>query len=123
MLEGFCVGWKHRLSGARLLEVLAGSHSFVLAFDEEADRVIGFINALSDGVLMVFIPLLEVLPEYQGIGIGKMLVEEMLSALKDYYAVDLLCDDDSVGFYESLGMQRVNGMVLRRFDALARICE
>ena len=35
---------------------------------DDAGRVVGFVTAISDGVLSAYIPLLEVLPEYQGAG-------------------------------------------------------
>ncbi len=51
-----------------------------------------FINAISDRVLSAFVPLLEVLPEYQRRGIGSTLVETMLAQLGDLYMVDLVAD-------------------------------
>jgi hypothetical protein len=41
-----------------------------VAIDGAAERVARLVNMLSDGVLMVFIPSLEVLPSCQGQGIG-----------------------------------------------------
>ncbi len=92
---------------------------------KDADRVVGFVTALTDGVLMAYLPLLEVLPEYQGRGIGTELVRRVLGELDRHhrelsgdpdggmYGIDLCCDDDVVPFYRRLGFQRVNGMVLR----------
>ena len=88
----------------------------VLAIDEEAGQVVGFVNALSDGVLSAFIPLLEVLPEYQGRSVGSELVQRMLAQLSDLYAVDLLCDAEVQPFYARLGMSAGQGMMLRRYD-------
>ena len=52
----------------------------MLAVDQDNGRIVGFINALSDGILSAYIPLLEVIQEYQGRGIGK----EMLAYVEAY---------------------------------------
>lgn len=110
---GFFVGWPNPPSPETHLRILQGSAYIVLAVDAGADRVVGFITAISDGVLAAFIPLLEVLPSYQGQGIGSELVRRLLVQLRDHYSVDLLCDPHVQPFYERLGMQRAHGMLLR----------
>jgi ribosomal protein S18 acetylase RimI-like enzyme len=117
-LDGFFVGWPTRPSRALQLRLLRGSEQVVIARDVEAERVVGFVTAVGDGAVSAFIPLLEVLPEYQGRGIGTELVRRMLALLADRYMVDLCCDEDLVPFYERFGMSRWVGMGLRRPDAL-----
>ena len=114
MLEGFFVGWPAPPSSEKHLEILQGSFAVVLALED--DRVIGFINAISDGSFMAFLPLLEVLPEYQGRGIGAELVRRMTERLREHYAIDLICDADVQPFYERLGWQKTNGMSVRNYD-------
>ncbi len=119
LLDGFWVGWPVRPSPETHVRILAGSEAFVLARDPEAGgRVVGFITAVGDGVLASYIPLLEVLPEYRGQGIGTELVRRLLDRLRDRYMVDLVCDEDLVPFYERFGMVRYGAMILRRRDAL-----
>ncbi|PTA69451.1 GNAT family N-acetyltransferase [Deinococcus arcticus] len=113
-LTGFFVGWPNPPSPETLYRLLAGSYRFVLAV--QGEQVIGFVQAISDGVLTAFVPLLEVLPEHQGQGIGRALVEQLLAELADFYAVDLACDDELVPFYEGLGLRRANLMFRRRYD-------
>jgi ribosomal protein S18 acetylase RimI-like enzyme len=116
MLVGFCVDWPSPMSPATHLRLLHGSHRVVLALDE--DRVVGFVTAISDGVLSAYIPLLEVLPTWKGRGIGTELVRRMLDELSDLYMVDLLCDDDVAPFYERIdGMIRVGGFCVRNYAA------
>jgi GNAT superfamily N-acetyltransferase len=115
-LHGFFVGWPNPPSPETHLAILRRSDAVVLAIDEETGQVAGFVNALSDGLLCAFIPLLEVLPAYQGRGIGSELVRLMLAQLGDLYAVDALCDADVQPFYARLGMQPAQGMMLRRYD-------
>lgn len=113
---GFFEGWPKRPSDAVLLDVLASSYRTVIALDGE--RMVGFISAISDGVLSAHITLLEVLSGYRGRGIGSELVVRMLKQLEEVYAVDVVCDDDVVSFYERLGLQPAAAMVLRRPDTL-----
>lgn len=111
-LEGFFEGWPTRLGGERLLQILQGSQSLVLARDGR--EVVGFINAVGDGSLMAFIPLLEVKPAYRGSGLGSTLVQKLVDSLEGYYGIDLLCDPSVAPFYEQLGFGQVVGMCLRR---------
>ena len=116
-LQGFFVDWPNPPSPERHLEILQGSAHVVLARD--GTRVVGFITAISDGVISAYIPLLEVLPEYQGHGIGTELVRRLLAKLGDMYMVDLMCDVDVVPFYERLGLERWDaGMGVRNRGAL-----
>ncbi len=113
MLKGFFVGWKTPLSARQHLKILQNSAHIVWA--EENGRCVGFINAITDGMVFAFIPMLEVIPEYQGRGIGTKLMELMLESLKDYTNIDLLCDAPLQPFYEKFGMLKTHGMVIRKF--------
>ena len=90
------------------------SHHALIA--KRGDRVVGFVTAISDGVLSAAIPLLEVLPSARGAGIGAALLQRMLHRLRDLYMVDLVCDPDRVAFYEGNGMTRAQAMIVRRYD-------
>ena len=79
-LQGFFVGWPNPPTPATHLRILAGSYAAVLARDDSG-AVVGFITAISDGVSAAYIPHLEVLPAYQGQGIGSELVRRMLTSL------------------------------------------
>lgn len=115
-LAGFFVGWPSPPTAERHLELLRGSSHVVLA--TEGSRIVGFVSAISDGVLSAYIPLLEVLPEHQGRGIGTELVRRLLRELGDLYMIDLCCDEDIVPFYERLGLQRWDaGMGIRNRHA------
>ena len=92
MLHGFFVGWPRRPSARQHLAVLRGSYRSVVAIDEADGRVAGFVNMLSDGVLTAFIPWLEVLPGYQGQGVGGELMRRILDGTDRFYSVDLVCD-------------------------------
>ncbi|MGV2939203.1 GNAT family N-acetyltransferase [Mesobacillus sp. LC4] len=116
MLVGFFDGWPTPPSPETHLKLLKNSSTVVLAIDKDTDRVVGFITAVSDGVLSAYIPFLEVLPEYKNRGIGKELVHRMMAELAEIYMIDLCCDDDLVPYYEKLGMIKANGMLLRNYE-------
>ncbi len=115
-LQGFFVGWPNPPTPETHLRLLEGSDHIVLAVDDDTDRVVGFITAISDGVLCAYIPLLEVLPAYQGQGIGQELARRMIAKLREYYMVDLLCDPHLQPFYARLGLQPARGMLLRNYE-------
>ncbi len=114
---GFFVGWPNPPSPDTHLRSLRGSSHVWLAVDAETSQVVGFVNAVSDGVLAAYIPLLEVLPGYQQRGIGAELMRRMLETLSDIYMVDLLCDAELQPYYERLGMRRATGMLVRNYAA------
>lgn len=116
MLQGFFVDWPNPPNAETHLKLLENSDFVVLAVDEKSDRVIGFITALTDGVLSAYIPLLEVLPDYQKTGIGKELIHRMMIEIGDLYMIDLLCDEDLIPYYEKFGMRQSNGMILRNYN-------
>ena len=115
MLNGFFVDWPNPPNQQTHLKLLKQSSKAVIAIDDKTNQVVGFITAISDGVLSAYIPFLEVLPEYKNRGIGKELVERMLKELDDIYMIDLCCDDDLVPYYEKFGMRKSNGMISRNY--------
>ena len=115
-LDGFFVGWPNPPSPETHMELLTNSYHLVLAVDDETGSVVGFVTAISDGVLAAFIPLLEVLPAYQGQGIGTELMRRMLEKLSGLYAIDLTCELDLQPFYARLGMVTHSGMIIRHYE-------
>ena len=117
-LEGFFVDWPSPPTPETHLDVLRGSDHVVLA-RESGGRVVGFVTAVGDGVLAAYIPLLEVLPAWQGRGVGTELVRLLLDELRGLYMVDLVCDDALEPFYARFGMILLRAMALRNRSALA----
>ena len=115
-LSGFFVDWPNPPSEQRHLDILQASHGVELAIDTETNQVVGFITVISDGILSAFIPLLEVLPEYQGNGIGKQLLERILTRYENLYILDVCCDEDIVEFYIARGFLKTAGLVKRNYE-------
>lgn len=115
-LQGFFVGWPAKPTPKTHLRLLQGSDEVVIAVDDDTGAVVGFITAITDRVLSAYIPFLEVLPGYEGRGIGSELVRRMLARLEGLYMVDLLCDKQLMPFYERLGMRGATGAMLRKHE-------
>jgi GNAT superfamily N-acetyltransferase len=111
----FFVGWSRHPDPETHLAVLRGSDHVVVAVHEPDQQVVGFVNAITDGVFMAFIPLLEVVPAYQGRGVGSELVRRLLERLDGFYAVDAVCDPELQPFYRHLGLQPIAGVGLRDY--------
>ena len=112
---GFFAGWPNPPSPITHYRILANSAAIILARTVNGD-VVGFISAVSDHISCAYIPHLEVLPAYQGQGIGSELMRQMVEKLRHLYMIDLACDPPLQSFYERLGMKAVVGMVIRNYD-------
>ncbi|KGA99085.1 acetyltransferase [Alkalihalobacillus alcalophilus ATCC 27647 = CGMCC 1.3604] len=115
-LKGFFDGWLNPPNAQTHLKLLENSSKVIVAVDDNTNQVVGFITAISDGVLSAYIPFLEVLPEYKNKGIGYELVKRMLKELDHIYMIDLCCDDELVPYYENFNMKKSNGMILRNYE-------
>jgi GNAT superfamily N-acetyltransferase len=113
-LSGFFVGWPAHPDTETHLKILRNSYKAWIAMD--GDKCVGFINALSDGVFYSYIPLLEVLPGYQGKGIGAKLLRCIEESLRNMYAIDIVCDESVGPFYKDKGFSRCEGMVKRNYE-------
>lgn len=115
-LGRFFEGWPSAPNPKTHLKILRNSYAVWLALDDSQNgQCVGFINAISDGVFYAYIPLLEVLPTHQGLGIGKTLLQRMTQTLTSMYAIDVVCDDSVAPFYEAQAFHRCVGMVRRNY--------
>lgn len=112
-LRGFFEGWPSPPSPETHVRLLRASSHVVLALEHDSGRVVGFVTALSDGVLSAYLPLLEVLPAYRGRGIGTALVRRMLARLAGLYMIDVVCEPALVGFYARFGLRPAEAASLR----------
>lgn len=120
-LKGFFAGWARSPSPEMHLRALQGSDELILAMDDETGEIVGFVTALTDGVMSAFIPLLEVREDYRGRGIGKELMRRILDRFGHLYMIDLCCDPELQPFYAPLGMVPSKGMLIRNPRSLDSI--
>jgi ribosomal protein S18 acetylase RimI-like enzyme len=116
-LRGFFVGWPSPPSPETHLKLLEQSDLIELGIDTKSGQVVGFLTAITDGVLAAYLPLLEVLPEYQHRGIGSELVRRIVERLSRLYMIDLFCDPELEPFYSRFGLVRGGGMMRRNYAA------
>jgi GNAT superfamily N-acetyltransferase len=113
-VTGFFVGWPSPPNKSVLKKILKNSQFIQMAIIE--NKLIGFVNALSDFTLTAYIPLLEVLPEYKRKGVGTTLIEKIKLDLKDFYMIDICCDEDVIPFYKNLGFKQGHSMSHRNYN-------
>lgn len=97
-------GWSSAEKPELLQRALAGSHSIVTAW--EGDKLVGLGNAISDGHLVVYYPHLLVLPEYQGHGVGKRLMQMLMARYDGFHQHMLVADGRAIDFYRKCGFER-----------------
>ena len=98
------VDWSSGHFPDKLVKAMEGFSTVYSAWD--ADRLIGLICALDDGVMTAYIHYLLVRPEYQGRGVGKELVARMKARYRDYLRTVLVAYDEEIGFYEACGFEK-----------------
>ena len=80
------------------------SYTVVFVFDNE--NLIGFGRAISDGFRQSAIYDVATLPEYQGKGIGRLIIENIIKNTPTCNFI-LYASPGKDGFYESLGFRRL----------------
>jgi len=95
--------WSSAQKPDALYKALLNSHSLVTAWDR--DRLVGLGNALSDGYLVVYYPHLVVHPDYQGKGVGTLIMERLQNKYKDFHQQILVADGQAVDFYKKHGFE------------------
>jgi len=88
----------------KLYKGLQNSHSLVSAWSGE--QLVGLGNAISDGHLVVYYPHLLIHPEFQGKGIGKMIMAKMQEKYSSFHMQMLTADGDAIKFYNKIGFER-----------------
>ncbi|MGF1778930.1 GNAT family N-acetyltransferase [Vibrio nomapromontoriensis] len=97
-------GWSSADVPERLMPALLNSDTLVTARLDE--QLIGIGNAISDGYLVVYYPHMLVSPSFQGLGVGRRMMELMQSKYKDFHQQMLTADGEAVDFYTALGFER-----------------
>lgn len=96
--------WSSAEKPTELYNALINSHSLITAWNKE--ELIGIGNAITDGYLVVYYPHLLVHPNYQGKGIGKMIMGKMQETYKGFHMQMLTADRKEVEFYRKAGFQK-----------------
>ena len=105
------VGWTaYTDQPERLRRACAGSLCCLAAW--EGDVLAGLVRAVGDGVSVLYVQDLLVRPEYQRRGIGRSLLEAVLSLYPDVRQKLLLTDDtpETLAFYRAQGFVPVGDL-------------
>ncbi len=113
-------GWfpDQNLDANMLYEAISHSWYMFSVYDDR--RLVGFGRVISDGVLHALIVEMIVLPDYQGKGIGKRIMHELVKKCEAHGIIDvqLFCAKGKAGFYEKYGFvsrpSDAPGMQLKR---------
>lgn len=89
-----------------LYKALMNSDSLVTAWD--GNRLVGLGNAISDGYLVVYYPHLLVHPDYQGKGIGRMIVDRFQKKYGNFHQQLLTADGKAIDFYRKCGFEKAD---------------
>ncbi|MED4968326.1 GNAT family N-acetyltransferase [Parageobacillus toebii] len=104
------VGWtKH--SEEIIQQVFEASDVIALAVYN--GRIVGFGRALSDGVFNAAIYDVVVHRDFQGHGIGKAIIEDLLEQLKHVSCVHLIATTGKEKFYQKAGLKKLKTAMAR----------
>jgi len=96
--------WSSAEKPTELYNALLNSHSLITVWD--GNKLIGLGNAISDGYLVVYYPHLLIHPNYQGKGIGRMIVDKMQEKYGNFHMQMLTADGKAIDFYQKMGFVR-----------------
>ncbi len=98
------VEWSSGHYPDRLAEAMKGFETVISAWD--GDKLVGMICAMDDGSMTAYVHYLLVRPEYQGLGIGRRLVEAVKEKYKEYLRIVVVAYDKEADFYKRCGFNR-----------------
>lgn len=98
------VEWSSGHFSDKLVVAMRNFETVYSAWD--GDKLVGMICAMDDGIMNAYVHYLLVRPEYQGMNIGKQLVENVKEKYKDYLRIVLVAYDRECGFYEHCGFEK-----------------
>ena len=103
------VGWTNYTSCSEMLEE-AYKNSLCILGAFEKEKLVGVVRVVGDGISIVFVQDILVLPEYQRQGVGSALMRAILKKYASVYQVELLTDstEKSKAFYLSVGLVPVS---------------
>jgi ribosomal protein S18 acetylase RimI-like enzyme len=89
------------------LRTVFGNSRFVF-FVREGHRLVGAGRALADGVDCAYLCDIAVHPDYQGIGLGKRIVQRLVEHSHGHRKIILYANVGKEGFYAKLGFRTMN---------------
>jgi len=103
------VQWDSANYPEQLAQAIRNSHTVITAWD--GDRLVGLMNALSDGVMTAYFHYLLVRPEYHKMHIGRRLVNMMLETYAACARKVLIAYAQEAEFYKQCGFEVGEGKI------------
>ncbi len=85
----------------------AFSNSSYKCFVYDSDKLIGAGRALADGIDCSYICDVALLPDYQGLGIGRDIMKKLVDLSKGHRKIILYANPGKESFYKKLGFKRM----------------
>lgn len=98
------VEWSSGHYPEKLCAAMRNYETVVSAWDGE--RLVGLVCAMDDGVMTAYVHYLLVNPEYQDMGIGRRLVEDIKEKYRDYLRIVVVAYNAEAHFYEACGFKK-----------------
>lgn len=95
--------WSSAHKPDALYNALMNSDTLVSAWD--GNILAGLGNAITDGYLVVYYPHLLILPQYQGQGVGKKIMEVFREKYTGFHQQILVADGRATDFYKQCGFE------------------
>ena len=112
--------WGRWRSEADVTQQIRSAWRVVGCYETTSGAMVGFARAVSDGVGLAYLADVYVEPAHRGRGLGKRLVETMISAGPGAGFRWLLHTDDAHGLYAQFGFRPADATLLERPHASAR---
>lgn len=126
--EEFIQLWESVWDGAPSLEQtqLALKNTLIRLSVFDGETIVGMARAIGDKGLCYYIKDVVVRPEWQGKGIGRMMIDELLKFINENgiadtnIAVELCAMPDKIPFYEKFGFKANEAQRLRIMKTISR---
>ena len=100
------VEWSSGHFPDKLVVAMKNFKTVISAWD--GDKLVGMICAMDDGIMNAYVHYLLVRPEYQGKGIGKVLVDKVHEIYKDDLRIGVVAYNEELAFYEHCGCKKAD---------------
>lgn len=107
------VGWKTAEYPEELYNAIKNSEYVMSIWKDE--NLVGLISAITDGYINVFITYLLVKPEYQNIGLGKIMMDDFFKTFEGFGRRILTTELDKEKFYNKFNFN-TDGIAMFNYD-------
>jgi ribosomal protein S18 acetylase RimI-like enzyme len=87
---------------------LSFANSMFKCFAYDENKIVGVGRALADGCDCSYICDIAVHPKYQGIGLGKKIIQYLVEKSEGHKKIILYSNPGKEGFYQKLGFKKMN---------------